>query len=79
MYEIKWKLEIDGFFPVSLNEAELIAILRPVIFEELDLLDFDKFWKYPKSKEPLLWFCTLNRTYYYKGQKVARAKGKGFF
>ncbi|MCM8808464.1 MAG: phosphoadenosine phosphosulfate reductase family protein, partial [Candidatus Omnitrophica bacterium] len=79
MYGIKWNSNINGFTLVPLSEAEPIASLRPVFFEELDLLGFNEFWKYPKSKEPLLWFCTLNRTYYYKGNKVAKAKGGGFF
>ncbi len=78
MHSIKWD-EDNTFRLVPLGEGESIASIRPVFFEELDLLGFYKFWNYPKSNEPLLWFCTLNRSYYYKGKKVAIARGGGFF
>ncbi len=46
---------------------------RPVFFEELDLLGFDKFYSYPKVESPLLW--AVGRNYYYKGVKIASASG----
>ena len=46
---------------------------RPVYWEELDILGFNQYYKYPKSDQPLLWAC--GRAYYYKGEKIASAKG----
>ena len=48
-------------------------LLRIFFHEELDLLGFDKFWKYPKCQNPLLW--ANGRRYFYKGELVAIAKG----
>lgn len=47
--------------------------IRPVFFEELDSLGFDKVFEYPKSKHPILW--TANRIYYYRGEPVAKVFG----
>ena len=44
-----------------------------VFYEELDLLGFDKYWDYPKCRNPLLW--AIGRRYFYKGEFVAIAKG----
>jgi len=43
----------------------------------LELLGFNEFWKYPHTKEPLLW--RTGRRYYYKGTFVAEAKGGGIY
>lgn len=71
MYNITWDKINNGILLTEHNAD--IDPPRPVFFEELDLLGFDKYWKYPKSKEPLLW--AIRRNYYYKGQLVARTKG----
>ena len=78
MYKAKWNGE-DNIVELrySLEKDEPQVSPRPVFFEELDILGFDKFWKYPKSKEPLLW--ANNRDYYYKGVKVAKAKGGNIY
>lgn len=68
MYNIKWDCENNGILLTGENSD--LPSPRPVFFEELDLLGFDK-WKYPKSKNPLLW--AIGRRYYYKGQLVATA------
>ncbi|MCK9328847.1 MAG: phosphoadenosine phosphosulfate reductase family protein [Candidatus Cloacimonetes bacterium] len=39
----------------------------------MDILGFNQYYKYPKSDQPLLWAC--GRAYYYKGEKIASAKG----
>ncbi len=64
---------------IILNNSDdgLPSSIHPVFHEELDLLGFDKYWEYEKCDEPLLW--RVNRTYYYKGNKVARAVGGNFF
>lgn len=47
---------------------------RPVYASEMDLLEFDKYWKYNKQNEvPYLW--TESNVYYYKGTIIAKIKG----
>jgi phosphoadenosine phosphosulfate reductase len=51
---------------------------RPVYATELDLLGFDKYWKYDKQTDyPYLW-AELNN-YYYRGKLVAKLKGGNAF
>jgi len=75
MYNVIWDKELNGI--ILTDKDSVIRPPRPVFFEELDLLGFDKFWKYPKTEEPLLW--AIGRNYYYKGQIVAKAKGGNIF
>lgn len=71
MYNVNWDIKNNG---IKLTDEETsIVPPRPVFFEELDLLGFDKFWNYPKSENPLLW--ANGRRYFYKGNLVATAKG----
>ncbi len=47
---------------------------RPVYAPELDVLGFDKFWKYDKQTElPYMWAEANN--FYYRGTLVAKLKG----
>jgi 3'-phosphoadenosine 5'-phosphosulfate sulfotransferase (PAPS reductase)/FAD synthetase/ferredoxin len=47
---------------------------RPVYYKELDILGFDKYWKYEKNDAyPYMWAEANN--YYYRGRKVAKTKG----
>lgn len=51
---------------------------RPVYSKELDILGFDKYWKYDKDDSaPLMWAEANN--YIYKGRVVAQTKGGTFF
>ena len=79
MFKITWDKKNNGVLLTMRSTEETLNVPpRPVFFEELDLLGLNKFWKYPKSKEPLLWAC--NRRYFYKGELVLEAKGgKGDF
>jgi len=78
MFKIKWDKDINGVLLTDkINDYEEINKIRPVFFEELDLLGFDKYWYYPKTKEPLLW--SISRRYYYKGVWVAEAKGGNIY
>ena len=72
MYKIEWIREKN--IPL-LNDYtnETIIAPRPVYYEELDLLGFDKYWKYPKPQEPLLW--AIGREYYYFGEKIGKTIG----
>ena len=78
MYKVTWDRDSNSILLVdNENSSKIIAPPRPVFFEELDLLGFDKFWDYPKDQEPLLW--AIGRRYYYKGELVAEAKGGNIF
>ena len=77
MYKYKWDIETGGYL-LTTNLAGVSKGLRPVFYEELDLLGFDKLtWKYPKTDKPLMWAET--RRYIYKGELVAEAVGGGLF
>lgn len=69
VYNVEWDTEING---ILLVDDEGITSPRAVFYEELDLLGFDKYWDYPKSKNPLLW--AVGRRYFYNGNFVATAK-----
>jgi phosphoadenosine phosphosulfate reductase len=76
LYKLAWDLDTRG---ILLTEENINNIFppRPVFYEELDLLGFDKFWQYPKVEEPLLW--AIGRRYYYEGKLVGEASGGGIF
>lgn len=78
MYEIKWHDHTGGILLVDTRETGIGSEVRPVFFEELDLLGFDKVWSYPRVEEPLLW-AIGGRRYYYRGELVAEAEGGGLF
>ena len=69
MYNIKWDYDINGI--LLTDEITNLVPPRPVFFEELNILGFDKYWNYPESKNPLLW--ANGRRYFYKGIHVATA------
>lgn len=78
MYKVEWDSKINGILlNDKINDKEEIIPPRPVFCEELDLLGFDKYWNYPKTKEPLLW--SIGRRYYNKGVWVAEAKGGNIY
>lgn len=76
MFKIEWNR--NNNFPV-LNDSstETISAPRPVFFEELDLLGFDQYWKYPHSVDPLLW--AIGREYYYCGELVGKSIGGDYY
>lgn len=78
MYKVQWDIETRGVVlqPVVENEGE--RDIRPVFFEELDLLGLAGVWQYPRSVEPLLW-SDKGHNYYYQGEKVAKARASGYF
>ena len=76
MFKVEWDVETNGIL-LSNEIANPINPPRPVFYEELDLLGFNKYWEYPKVEEPLLW--SIGRKYYYKGVQVAEAKGGNIF
>jgi phosphoadenosine phosphosulfate reductase len=51
---------------------------RPVYAPELDLLGFDKYWKYSKQTDlPYMW--AEANSYYYRGRLVAKLKGGNIY
>ncbi|MEW6230398.1 MAG: phosphoadenosine phosphosulfate reductase family protein, partial [Bacillota bacterium] len=78
MYQIRWDKDTRGFLLVDSREGWVSGEIRPVFFEELDLLGFDRYWSYPRVDEPLLW-AVGGRKYYYEGELVAEAEGGGLF
>ncbi len=78
MYAFKWDQETEGILLTNDLEGLIKQEVRPVFFEELDLLGFDRYWEYPRVEEPLLW-ALGGRKYYYHGELVAEAEGGGMF
>jgi len=77
MYNVQWDKAINGVLLTS-ERGDVQASVRPVFFEELDLLGFDsKGFRYPRVEGPLLW--AAGRAYYYRGEKIAIAHGGGFY
>jgi len=77
MYTLRWDLETNGFLLLDAGEGDASTNIRPVFYEELDLLGFDQYWSYPRCEGPLLW--ADGRRYFYRGQLVAETRGGGFF
>jgi phosphoadenosine phosphosulfate reductase len=71
MFKVRW--EKNNLVVLDDNTLNPIQPPRPVYFEELDLLGFDKYWTYSKSDKPLMW--AIGRDYYYCGEKVAKTIG----
>ncbi len=77
MYNYEWDPSTGGYI-LTTKLAGVTKELRPVFFEELELLGFrKKGWNYPDTDKPLLWAET--RRYFYKGQFVAEANGGGLY
>jgi len=57
-----------GILLTDKTNDEIINPPRPVFYEELDLLGFDRYWSYPRSREPLLW--AIGRRYYYSYRQM---------
>jgi phosphoadenosine phosphosulfate reductase len=77
MYPVLWDDETGGILLADSASGGIEGEVRPVFYEELDLLGLDKSWAYERTEAPLLW--ASGRRYYYHGQWVAEAKGGGFF
>lgn len=77
MFNTKWDPETNGILLVP-EEGDVNGSVRPVFFEELDLLKFhDLGFVYPRVDEPILW--AVGRSYYYKGEKIATVNRGGFY
>lgn len=76
MYGYEWT-DKNGIYKLSIN-SKIEKEIRPVFKEELDYFGFDKYWKYPDTKAPLLWAEGIRR-YIINGECVAEAVGGGFY
>lgn len=77
MYSYTWDEDTGGLL---LNSSPLIFSKepRPVYYKELDLLGFDKYWKYEKNDAyPYMWAEANN--YFYRGRLVAKTNGGSLY
>lgn len=73
MYSYDWDPETGGLL-LNSTPLQMSKEPRPVYYKELDILGFDKYWKYEKSDAyPYMWAEANN--YYYRGKLVAKTKG----
>ena len=73
MYTYEWDSSTGGYIltpmPLAFSKEP-----RPVYYQELDILGFDKYWAYDKNDSfPYMWAEANN--YYYRGRLVAKTKG----
>lgn len=73
MYKIEWSKDNKNLPILNDFAQDNIIPPRPVFFEELDLLGFNKHFKYHHTEEPLMW--AIGRDYYNNSEKVAKAIG----
>jgi len=78
VYKVCWDPESKGVL-LTLTDIEnsMDGTVRPVFYEELDLLGLDRYWQYPHADGPLLW--AKGRHYFYDCQEVATVEGGGYF
>lgn len=77
MYSYVWDETTNGLLlnstPLSFSKEP-----RPVYYQELDILGFDKHWDYEKNDSyPYMWAEANN--YWYCGRKVAQTKGGSLY
>lgn len=79
MFKVTWDTETGGVLLSSKVSKDTLGISpRPVFFEELDLLELDRFgWTYPRGEEPVMW--AVNKQYWYRGQMLFEAKGANIY
>ena len=68
MFKIIWDTETGGVLLSTKVTKETLGISpRPVFFEELDLLELDRYgWTYPHGEEPVMW--AINKQYWYRNK-----------
>lgn len=77
MYQYIWDEETGGPLLIA-EQSKFSKEPRPVYYQELDILGFDKYWNYPKDDStPLLWAEANN--YIYRGRTVAKTKGGALY
>lgn len=77
MYQYIWDIETGGLL-LTTEQSKFSKEPRPVYYQELDILGFDEYWKYPKDDSvPVMWAEANN--YVYKGRTVAKTKGGSLY
>lgn len=77
MYSYTYDPETGGLL-LNASPAPFSREPRPVYAPELDLLGFDRFWRYDSQTDaPYMW-AEANQ-YFYRGRLVARLKGGNAF
>ncbi len=79
MYNYEWDAETGGYILLPTKITGVTKEVRPVFFEELQLLGLEKDygWIFPETDFPLMW--AENRRYIYRGELVAEAVGGGLY
>jgi len=77
MFAWQWDRDTGGVVLRRGGENATPFAVRPVFYEELDLLGFGRFWEYPRCDGVLLWAC--GRRYFHRGEVVAEARGGDLF
>ena len=79
MYNYEWDKETGGYILLPSKITGVTKEVRPVFYEELRFLGFDKNygWKFPDCEGPLMW--AEARRYFYKGELVGEASGGGLY
>jgi len=73
MYSYEWDSSTGGFV-LNSTPQKFSKEPRPVYYQELDILGFDKYWEYDKNDTyPYMWAEANN--YWYRGILVAKIKG----
>lgn len=73
MYAYTWDSETGGIL-LNTSPLQFSKEPRPVYYQELDLLGFDRFWNYEKDdSQPYMW--AESNSYIYRGRIVASLKG----
>lgn len=77
MYSYEWDRETGGIILCSIpDDKPRSEDVSPVFSEELDWLELDNTWTYPKCNQPLMWKID-GRKYYYCGELVAEKSSAG--
>lgn len=77
MYSYEWDAETGGYI-LNSSLLKFSKEPRPVYYEELDILGFDKYWNYAKDDTyPYMWAEGSN--YWYRGRLVAKTKGGALY
>ena len=77
MYSYDWDAETGGYV-LSSTPLKFSKEPRPVYYQEMDLLGFDRYWNYEKDDTyPYMW-AEANK-YYYRGHLLAQVKGGNLY
>ena len=77
MYSYTYDKDTGGLL-LNFTKNDFSKEPRPVYAQELDVLGFDKYWKYDKQTEfPYMW--AEANCYHYRGTLVAKLKGGNVF